>query len=176
MPQGLSWEGETSEHFCAISQKHPRVCHCWHHFWVCSFIRSHSSGYRGAGSKQQDIFVALTKGGENCCGQPMGWGNEQRNRLCWAIFNLPEYLRCWLLPISTGTDGMSDKSRLNLKSLPLSIKRPQAMASICSSLLVCSCKCQIGNILPDNETRNRLCFPPLFYLTSNLIWIWKAAL
>lgn len=50
------------------------------------------------------------------------------------------------------------------------------MASISSSLLVCSCKCQIGNILPDDESRSRLYFPPLFYFTSNLIWIWKAAL
>lgn len=89
MPQGLIWDGKVRWNIrtllCHFSETPTGGCHRWHH----SFIKSHIWGCRGERSKQQDIFVALTKGGENWCVQRVGWGVEQRNGPCWAIFSLP---------------------------------------------------------------------------------------
>lgn len=83
MPQGLSRDGKVKhQSTLVLFLRNTHISVTVGITCGCSFIRSHIRGCRGAGSKQQDIFVALTKGGENCCVQPVGWGDEQRNRPC----------------------------------------------------------------------------------------------
>lgn len=83
MPQALSWDRKV-KHQNAFEPflRNTHVSVTVGITCACSFIRSHIRGCRGAGSEQQDIFVALTKGGENCCVQPVGWGYEQRKGPC----------------------------------------------------------------------------------------------
>lgn len=89
------------------------------------------------------LFLYLRKGRIVVCRQWAGgtFGDMGHPEL---FSPFPEHLRCLLLPISTGTCGMSGKPRLAVQSLPLSIRRRESTAGISPSLLVCCRECQMG--------------------------------